>query len=119
MGQIHGAAAQGIGQALMEHVVYDSETGQNLSASFMDYAMPRADDMPPFAVDHHDVPSKANPLGVKGAGESGCVGSPPAIINAILDARQLYGVKWIEMPATPHQMWRAICNARAKGGAAA
>ena len=115
-GQIHGAVAQGIGQALMEHVVYDPETGQHLCASLIDYAMPRADDMPPFAVGHHDVSSKSNPLGVKGAGEAGCVGAPPAVVNAILDALQPYGVKWIEMPATPYQVWRAIRAARADGG---
>jgi hypothetical protein len=82
----------------------------------MDYAMPRADDMPAFAVGHHNVPSTSNPLGVKGAGEAGCVGAPPAIINAILDALRPCGVKWIEMPATPHQVWRAIRAARAGGG---
>ena len=75
-----------------------------------------AEDMPPFAVGHHDVPSKSHPLGVKGAGEAGCVGAPPAIINAILEALQPYGVKWIEMPATPYQVWRAIRAARADGG---
>ena len=92
--------------------MYDPDTGQNLCASLMDYAMPRADDLPPFAVGHHDVPSKSNPLGVKGAGEAGCVGAPPAIVNAILDALQPLGVKWIEMPAVPYQVWRAIRAAR-------
>jgi carbon-monoxide dehydrogenase large subunit len=82
----------------------------------MDYAMPRADDLPSFAVGHHDVPSKSNPLGVKGAGEAGCVGAPPAIINAILDALQPYGVTWIDMPAAPYQVWRAIRAARTDGG---
>jgi len=115
-GQIHGAVAQGIGQALLEHVVYDPDTGQNLCASLMDYAMPRADNMPRFAVGHHDVPSKSNPLGVKGAGEAGCVGAPPAIVNAILDALQPCGVKWIEMPAAPYQVWRAIRAARGDDG---
>jgi carbon-monoxide dehydrogenase large subunit len=77
-----------------------------------------AGDIPPFAVGHHDVPSKSNPLGVKGAGEAGCVGAPPAIVNAILDALQPYGVEWIEMPVTPYQVWRAIRAGCADGGTA-
>ena len=100
----------------MEQVVYDPSTGQNLCASFMDYPMPRADDLPSFALGRHDVPSKSNPLGVKGAGEAGCVGAPPAIVNAILDALEPCGVKSIEMPATPHRVWRALRAARAEGG---
>jgi len=113
-GQIHGAIAQGAGQALMEHVIYDRETGQHLTASFQDYAMPRADDLPPLLVEHHDVPCKTNPLGVKGVGEGGSVGAPPAIIHAILDALAPLGVKRIEMPASPQTVWRAIQEARAR-----
>src|SRR5260221_9704870 len=85
-GQVHGGLAQGIGQALMERVTFDPDSGQMLSGSFLDYAMPRASDLPNFAVGLHDVPCLTNPLGVKGAGEAGCVGAPPAVINAILDA---------------------------------
>jgi carbon-monoxide dehydrogenase large subunit len=107
-GQVHGALAQGIGQALLEHVIYDRESGQLESGSFMDYAMPRADDFPSFAVDHHDVPAKTNPLGVKGIGEAGTTGAPPAVMNAILDALRPLGVKHLDMPATPVRVWRAI-----------
>jgi carbon-monoxide dehydrogenase large subunit len=107
-GQVHGALAQGIGQALLEHVIYDRESGQLVSGSFMDYAMPRADDFPSFAVDHHDVPAKTNPLGVKGIGEAGTTGAPPAVMNAILDALRPLGVKHLDMPATPDRVWRAI-----------
>jgi carbon-monoxide dehydrogenase large subunit len=107
-GQIHGALAQGLGQALMEHVVYERGTGQLVSGSFMDYAMPRAADLPPIAIDFHNVPARTNPLGVKGIGEAGCTGSPPAIMNAILDALRPLGVKALDMPATPFRVWQAI-----------
>ncbi len=107
-GQIHGALAQGIGQALFENVVYDRESGQMLSASFMDYAMPRATDFPDYALEFVEVPCKTNPLGVKGVGEAGCVGAPPAVIGAILDALRPLGVEHIDMPATPHRVWQAI-----------
>ncbi|HKM88468.1 MAG TPA: xanthine dehydrogenase family protein molybdopterin-binding subunit [Xanthobacteraceae bacterium] len=108
-GQVHGGIVQGIGQALLEHTVYDSDSGQLLSGSFMDYAMPRAGDIPVFAFSTHNVPSTANPLGVKGAGEAGAVGAPPAIINAIVDA--LYrrvGLRHIDMPATPRRVWELL-----------
>ncbi len=107
-GQIHGGLAMGIGQALMEKVEFEPQSGQPLSGSFMDYCMPRADDMPSF--DLHELPDRcrSNPIGVKGAGESGTVGAPPTIINAIVDALQEYGVKDIEMPATPARVWRAM-----------
>jgi carbon-monoxide dehydrogenase large subunit len=85
-GQVHGGIVQGIGQALIEHAIYDPDSGQLLSGSFMDYTLPRADDVPFFAFSTHNVPSTANPLGVKGAGEAGAVGAPPAVINAIVDA---------------------------------
>ena len=111
-GQIHGALAQGIGQALFENVAFDRESGQMLSASFMDYPMPRATDFPDYALDFVEVPCKTNPLGVKGVGEAGCVGAPPAVILAILDALRPLGVEHIDMPATPHRVWQAIQKAR-------
>jgi len=112
-GQIEGALAQGIGQALMEHVAFDRETGQLLSASFMDYAMPRAADLPPhYELDFIDVPAKTNPVGVKGVGEAGCVGAPPAVMNAVLDALRPLGVQHLDMPATPHRVWQAIQAAK-------
>jgi carbon-monoxide dehydrogenase large subunit len=105
-GQVHGGIAQGIGQALLEHTVYDPEEGQLLSGSFTDYAMPRAGDLPIFAFSTHNVPSTANPLGVKGAGEAGAVGAPPAVINAVVDAlSRRIGLRHIDMPATAHRVW--------------
>jgi carbon-monoxide dehydrogenase large subunit len=116
-GQIHGGIAQGIGQALMEEIVFDTESGQLLSGSFMDYGMPHAHDLPFFDLDEHGAACRTNPIGVKGGGESGTVGAPPAVINAILDALAPYGVHDIEMPATPLKVWRAIDAARqGKGG---
>ncbi|OGT82118.1 MAG: hypothetical protein A3H91_17290 [Gammaproteobacteria bacterium RIFCSPLOWO2_02_FULL_61_13] len=111
-GQIHGGLAQGIGQALMEKVVYERDTGQLLSGSFSDYAMPRADDMPSFTVDYVEVPCRTNPLGIKGVGEAGAVATPPAIVGAILDALQPLGVKHIDMPTTPDRVWRCIAAAQ-------
>jgi carbon-monoxide dehydrogenase large subunit len=112
-GQIEGALAQGIGQALMENIAFDPESGQMLSASFMDYAMPRAADLPlHYELDFIDVPAKTNPLGVKGVGEAGCVGAPPAVMNAILDALRPLGVEHLDMPATPNRVWQAIQDAR-------
>jgi len=111
-GQQHGAVVQGIGQALTERCVYDSTTGQLLSGSLLDYAIPRADDLPSITVVSRDVPSPTNPLGVKGAGEGGTVGAPGAVINAILDALAPLGVTHIDMPATPERVWRAIQDAR-------
>ncbi|HEX9466381.1 MAG TPA: xanthine dehydrogenase family protein molybdopterin-binding subunit [Alphaproteobacteria bacterium] len=112
-GQIHGGLAQGFGQALMEHAVFDRSGGQLLAGSFLDYGMPRASDMPSFKVGYNEVPCKTNPLGVKGAGEAGTCGAPPAIINAILDALRPLGVKDIQMPATPKRVWEAIKSAKA------
>ena len=106
-GQVHGGVAQGIGQALMERVSY-SEEGQILSGSYMDYAIPRAADMPSIAFDSHPVPARTNPLGAKGCGEAGCAGSLPAVMNAITDALAPLGVAHIDMPATPEVVWRAI-----------
>ena len=103
-GQVHGGLAQGLGQALLEACVYDKETGQLLTGSYMDYAMPRADDLPSFKVDNCVTPCSHNPLGVKGCGEAGAIGSPPALINAITDA---LGIRDLEMPATRERVWRA------------
>jgi len=107
-GQVHGGVAQGFGQAVMEQTAYDPLSGQLLSGSFMDYALPRAADLPDIEVDLIEVPCLTNPLGVKGAGEAGAVGSPPAVINAIVDALSYAGVKSIDMPATPEKVWKAI-----------
>jgi carbon-monoxide dehydrogenase large subunit len=115
-GQIHGGIAQGVGQALMECVAYDGESGQLLGTSFMDYAMPRADTLCPIAVASNPVPTALNPLGAKGAGEAGTVGALPVVMNAILDALAPLGVFELQMPATPQRVWQAI--AAAKGGPA-
>jgi carbon-monoxide dehydrogenase large subunit len=109
-GQVHGGVAQGLGQALWERTSYDAQSGQLLSASFMDYALPRADDLPDIDVDLIEVTCETNPLGVKGAGEAGAVGSPPAAINALVDA--LSGLV-VDMPATPEIVWKALQAARA------
>ena len=111
-GQIHGGVAQGLGQALLEAVVYEPESGQLVSGSFMDYALPRADDLPAFEVDSHDVPTRTNPLGVKGVGEAGTVGSLPAVVNAVHDALAPLGVRHVDMPLTPARVWGAIREAR-------
>jgi carbon-monoxide dehydrogenase large subunit len=110
-GQIHGGVVQGLGQALFEDLVYDAETGQLLSGSFMDYAMPRADDVPLFEVDSHEVPTRINPLGAKGVGEAGTVGAIPALVNAVHDALAPLGVRHLDMPMTPERIWRAIQEA--------
>jgi aerobic carbon-monoxide dehydrogenase large subunit len=107
-GQIHGGVAQGAGQALLEDVVHDPESGQLLSGTLMDYAMPHADTMPAIAVAFSPVPSKTNPLGIKGVGEGGTVAATPAVMNAIVDALAPLGVKDVPMPATPERIWRAI-----------
>jgi carbon-monoxide dehydrogenase large subunit len=110
-GQAHGGIVQGIGQALREHTVYDAE-GQLLTGSFMDYAMPRAEDAPSFVHEFHPVPATTNPLGAKGCGEAGCAGALPSVMNALVDALSEYGIRHIDMPATPERVWRAIRNAR-------
>jgi carbon-monoxide dehydrogenase large subunit len=107
-GQVHGGLAQGIGQALLESCVYDKATGQLLTASYNDYAMPRADDLPSFALSTHATLCTHNPLGVKGCGEAGAIGAPAAVSNAIVDALKSYGVRHVEMPATPEKLWRVI-----------
>ena len=104
-GQVHGGVAQGIGQAVLERTAYDQQSGQLLTASFMDYALPRAEDLPDIEVDLIEVPCESNPMGVKGAGEAGAVGSPPAVVNALVDA--LDGVV-VDMPATPEVVWKAV-----------
>lgn len=111
-GQAHGGVAQGIGQALMERVVYDSE-GQPLTGSLMDYALPRADQMPDMSIAHLPSPAKTNPLGVKGCGEAGCAGALPAVMNALVDALSVFGIRHINMPATPMRVWEAIEAAKA------
>ena len=109
-GQVHGGLAQGIGQALLEHGIYDTGSGQLLTGSYMDYAMPRADDLPHFNVETaKGTPCTHNPLGVKGCGEAGAIGSPPAVINALCDALK---VKDVPMPATPYTVWQTIRNNR-------
>lgn len=112
-GQVHGGVAQGIGQAMLERVSYDPESGQLVAGSFMDYALPRADDLPDIEVEFIEIPCTTNPLGVKGAGEAGAVGSPPAVVNAIVDALKVDGVRTVDMPATPERVWEAIQLARA------
>jgi carbon-monoxide dehydrogenase large subunit len=107
-GQVQGGVAQGIGQALLEHTVYDADSGQLLSGSLMDYALPRADDLPPFDITLAELPTSANPLGVKGSGQAGCIAAPQTVINAIVDALSPLGIDHIDMPATPERVWRAI-----------
>ena len=112
-GQIHGGVVQGLGQGLFEELAYDPTTAQLLAGSFMDYVMPRADDMPLFGVDSHEVPTQVNPLGAKGVGEAGTVGALPALLNAVNDALAPLGVRHLDMPVTSERVWRAIRDARA------
>ena len=111
-GQIHGGLAQGIGQAVMEDVAFDPATGQLLAGSFMDYCMPRADDLLSFVSVFNEVPTPTNPIGAKGAGEAGAVGALPTMMNAVVDALAPLGVEHVQMPATPERIWQAIRNAR-------
>ena len=111
IGQVQGGVAQGIGQALLEHTVYEEQSGQLLSGSFLDYALPRADDLPLLDITLAELPTAVNPLGVKGAGQAGCMAAPQTIINAILDALAPLGIAHIDMPATPERIWRAIRDA--------
>ena len=103
---------QGIGQALREHTVDDAH-GQLLTGSYMDYPMPRADDVPMFKSASHPVPARTNPLGIKGCGEAGCAGALPSVMNALVDALAEYGIRHIDMPATTERVWRAIRDASA------
>ena len=113
-GQIHGGVVQGLGQGLFEQLAYEPTTGQLLAGSFMDYAMPRADDVPAFDVDSHEVPTQVNPLGAKGVGEAGTVGALPALLNAVNDALAPLGVRHLDMPVTAERVWRAIRDAKAR-----
>ena len=112
-GQIVGGVVQGVGQILMEDIHFDTD-GQLVSGSFMDYAMPRASDLSPVEVKSNPVPTKTNPLGIKGAGEAGCVGAMPAVSSAIADALAPLGIRHVEMPTTPERVWRAIQESRAQ-----
>jgi carbon-monoxide dehydrogenase large subunit len=107
-GQTHGAIAQGVGQAVWEQCRYDAETGQLHSASFMDYALPRADMLPAFATEISEVPSTSNPLGLRGGGEGGATPALAAVVNAVVDALAELGVEHIEIPVTPERVWKAI-----------
>ena len=112
-GQMHGGIVQGIGQALTERTVYDAE-GQLLSGSYMDYALPRASDVPFFTTGSHPVPAKSNPLGTKGCGEAGCAGALTSVMNAVADALSEYGIEHVDMPLTPDRVWQAIEQAKGK-----
>ena len=113
-GQVHGGIAQGVGQALLEMTAYDEDSGQLLTGSFMDYGMPRADNLPEIDLEFvQDIPCTTNPFGIKGAGEAGAIGAPPAVIGAIIDALAPLGVKAIEMPATPAKIWGLLAQGRA------
>ena len=112
-GQLHGGIAQGVGQALMEQVVYERDSGQLLTASLMEYALPRAMDFCDIAIESNAVPTKLNPLGAKGAGEAGTVGALPATFNAVMDALARLGVRALDMPASPERVWAAIQAVRA------
>ena len=107
-GQIHGGIAQGVGQAMTEEAVYDEASGQLVTASFMDYAIPRARDFPRFELDNTVTPSPLNPLGVKGIGEAGTIGSTPSIVSAAVDALNEFGVEHIDMMLRPEKLWRLI-----------
>lgn len=109
-GQVHGGIAQGLGQAMLENCQYESGSGQLLSASFMDYTMPRADDFPPIRFKRNEVPCQTNPLGIKGAGEAGAIGAPPAIVNAIVNALSDHGVRHVDMPVSPNRLWEIMQN---------
>jgi carbon-monoxide dehydrogenase large subunit len=114
-GQIHGGVVQGMGQCFMESARYD-ESGQLLTGSFMDYALPRAEDFPaPFPWKSHPVPATTNPLGAKGCGEAGCAGSMTSVMNAVVDALSELGITRFDMPASPPRVWRAIQEAKNRG----
>ena len=117
-GQVHGGAAQGIGQALMEAMTYGVD-GEPLVSGFGEYAMPQAADLPAFETDHTEVPTPINPLGVRGVGEGATIGATPAVVNAVVDALASLGVADVPMPMTPMRVWRAIETARQAGAAAA
>jgi carbon-monoxide dehydrogenase large subunit len=114
IGQVQGGLAQGIGQALLEEVAYDPQSGQILTASLMDYCLPRAEDLPPLDVTCVEVPTASNRLGVKGSGQAGCIAAPQTVMHAVLDALAPLGIEAIDMPATPAKIWQAIRDARAR-----
>ena len=114
-GQVHGGLAQGIGQALFEGAHYN-EQGQLLTGTLMDYAIPRAEDLPTFETDHTVTPTPVNALGVKGIGEAGAIGAPPAIVNAVVDALASFGIRHLDMPLKPEKVWQAIQRARKGDG---
>jgi carbon-monoxide dehydrogenase large subunit len=114
-GQVHGGIAHGLGQALFEQVVYDSE-GQLVTGSFLDYSLPTAAELPSFETDRTETPSPTNSLGVKGIGEAGTIACTPAVTNAVIDALKPLGVTWIDMPLTPMRVWQTIQGARGDGG---
>jgi carbon-monoxide dehydrogenase large subunit len=116
-GQVQGGVAQGVGQAMLEHTVFDPETGQLLTGSLTDYCLARADDLPAIEFAYNIVPCRTNPLGVKGAGEAGAIGSPPALVNAVVDALADLGIEHLDMPITPERLWRAIHNAEQRKAA--
>ena len=111
-GQLHGGIVQGLGQALAEHCVYDDSSGQLLTGSFMDYAMPRPEILTRVELYDHSVPSPSNPLGVKGAGEAGTTGALPAVANAVIDALRPLGIHHLDFPFSPARVWRAMAKAR-------
>src|SRR5262249_46636559 len=108
IGQVQGGLAQGIGQAMLEHTVYDPDSAQLLSGSLSDYTLPRADDLPPLNVILAGLPTAVNPLGVKGSGQAGCIGAPQTIVHAVLDALAPLGIDHIDMPTTQERIWQAI-----------
>jgi len=111
-GQLHGSLAQGLGQALQEAIVYDGD-GQLVTGTLMEYAVPRADEVPDVLIEKTCTPSPRNPLGAKGVGEAGCIGAPPAVVNAVVDALSPYGVTHLDMPLTPARIWTALQESRA------
>ena len=115
-GQVMGGVAQGIAQALYEEMAYDPESGQPRTATLLDYAAPAAPELPPFQLEHTVTPTTSNPLGAKGLGESGAVGAPPAVMNAVIDALSHLGIRHLDMPATPERVWRAMSTAGGHGG---
>jgi carbon-monoxide dehydrogenase large subunit len=115
-GQIHGGIAQGVGQALFENVIYDETSGQLITGSLLDYGLPRADDFPSFVSELVEIPAKTNPLGIKGIAESGTIGAPPTVVNAVIDALSSRGVEHLDMPLTSARVWKAA-NVRVKADA--
>ena len=107
-GQVQGGVAQGVGQAMLERTVFDPDSGQLLTGSLTDYCLPRADDLPAIEFAYNVVPCRTNPLGVKGAGEAGAIGAPPALVNAVVDALAELGIEHLDMPLTPERLWHAI-----------